>query len=305
MSKIIGIDLGTTNSCVSVMEGKEPVVIPNSEGKRTTPSVIAFVDGGEIKVGDPAKRQAVTNPTKTVYSVKRFMGNKFSESNIEDVTVQLYGSSKDVLIKLKDEEIFKKNNINNFLNDIFSDESFTISKLEYVGAQVGSELREKGEWAMLIALFSILIYVAIRFELIYGLGAITALIHDVIITLGVFSLFELTFDLSVLAAILAVIGYSLNDSIVVFDRIRENNIILRKLSILDVLDKSINQTLSRTLVTSLTTLLVIISLLIFGGDAVKNFSIAMFIGIIVGTYSSIFVASTSLSYFGIQRPEDS
>ena len=231
--------------------------------------------------------------------------NKFSESSIEDVTVQLYGSSKDVLIKLKDEEIFKKNNINNFLNDIFSDESFTISKLEYVGAQVGSELREKGEWAMLIALFSILIYVAIRFELIYGLGAITALIHDVIITLGVFSLFELTFDLSVLAAILAVIGYSLNDSIVVFDRIRENNIILRKLSILDVLDKSINQTLSRTLVTSLTTLLVIISLLIFGGDAVKNFSIAMFIGIIVGTYSSIFVASTSLSYFGIQRPEDS
>ena len=231
--------------------------------------------------------------------------NKFSESNIEDVTVQLYGSSKDVLIKLKDEEIFKKNNINNFLNDTFSDESFTISKLEYVGAQVGSELREKGEWAMLIALFSILIYVAIRFELIYGLGAITALVHDVIITLGVFSLFELTFDLSVLAAILAVIGYSLNDSIVVFDRIRENNIILRKLSILDVLDKSINQTLSRTLVTSLTTLLVIISLLIFGGDAVKNFSIAMFIGIIVGTYSSIFVASTSLSYFGIQRPEDS
>jgi len=231
--------------------------------------------------------------------------NKFSESNIEDVTVQLYGSSKDVLIKLKDEEIFKKNNINNFLNETFSDESFTISKLEYVGAQVGSELREKGEWAMLIALFSILIYVAIRFELIYGLGAITALIHDVIITLGVFSLFELTFDLSVLAAILAVIGYSLNDSIVVFDRIRENNVILRKLSILDVLDKSINQTLSRTLVTSLTTLLVIISLLIFGGDAVKNFSIAMFIGIIVGTYSSIFVASTSLSYFGIQRPEDS
>ena len=231
--------------------------------------------------------------------------NKFSESNIEDVTVQLYGSSKDVLIKLKDEEIFKKNNINNFLNDIFSDESFTISKLEYVGAQVGSELREKGEWAMLIALFSILIYVAIRFELIYGLGAITALIHDVIITLGVFSFLDLTFDLSVLAAILAVIGYSLNDSIVVFDRIRENNIILRKLSILDVLDKSINQTLSRTLVTSLTTLLVIISLLIFGGDAVKNFSIAMFIGIIVGTYSSIFVASTSLSYFGIQRPESS
>ena len=230
---------------------------------------------------------------------------KFFDNNIEDVTVQLYGSSKDVLIKLKDEDIFKKDNINNFLSNIFAGSEYTISKLEYVGAQVGSELREKGEWAMLIALFSILIYVAIRFELIYGLGAITALIHDVIITLGFFSLFSLTFDLSVLAAILAVIGYSLNDSIVVFDRIRENNIILRKLSIFDVLNKSINQTLSRTLVTSLTTLLVIISLLLFGGDAVKNFSIAMLIGIIIGTYSSIFVASSSLSYFGIKRPEES
>ena len=230
---------------------------------------------------------------------------KFFDNNIEDVTVQLYGSSKDVLIKLKDEDIFKKDNINNFLSNIFVGSEYTISKLEYVGAQVGSELREKGEWAMLIALFSILIYVAIRFELIYGLGAITALIHDVIITLGFFSLFSLTFDLSVLAAILAVIGYSLNDSIVVFDRIRENNIILRKLSIFDVLNKSINQTLSRTLVTSLTTLLVIISLLLFGGDAVKNFSIAMLIGIIIGTYSSIFVASSSLSYFGIKRPEES
>ena len=231
--------------------------------------------------------------------------NKFSQNNIDDVSVQLYGSSKDILLKLKDDKLFQQKNINNYLNEIFSDNTFTISKLEYVGSQVGSELREKGEWAMLIALFSILIYVAMRFELIYGLGAITALIHDVIITLGIFSFFDLTFDLSVLAAVLAVIGYSLNDSIVVFDRIRENNIVLRKLSIVDVLDKSINQTLSRTLVTSLTTLLVIFSLLIFGGDAVRNFSIAMFIGIVVGTYSSIFVASASLSYFGIKRPEES
>lgn len=231
--------------------------------------------------------------------------NKFSQNNIGDVSVQLYGSSKDILLKLKDDKLFHQKNINNYLNEIFAGNIFTISKLEYVGSQVGSELREKGEWAMLIALFSILIYVAMRFELIYGLGAITALIHDVIITLGIFSFFDLTFDLSVLAAILAVIGYSLNDSIVVFDRIRENNIVLRKLSIVDVLDKSINQTLSRTLVTSITTLLVIFSLLLFGGDAVRNFSIAMFIGIVVGTYSSIFVASASLSYFGIKRPEES
>ena len=229
---------------------------------------------------------------------------KLYENNLSDVSVQLYGSSSEILIKLRDEEMFKKININNYINEIFKDDTFIITKLEYVGAQVGSELRDKGEWAMLIALFSILIYVALRFELIYGLGAISALVHDVIITLGIFSLFNLTFDLSVLAAILAVIGYSLNDSIVVFDRIRENNIILRKLSIFDVLDKSINQTLSRTLVTSLTTLLVIISLLMFGGNAVENFAIAMLIGIIIGTYSSIFIASASLSYFGITRPEE-
>ena len=231
--------------------------------------------------------------------------NKLYENNLNDVSVQLYRSNSEILIKLRDEELFKKTNINNYINETFKSDAFIITKLEYVGAQVGSELRDKGEWAMLIALFSILIYVALRFELIYGLGAISALVHDVIITLGVFSFFNLTFDLSVLAAILAVIGYSLNDSIVVFDRIRENNIILRKLSIFDVLDKSINQTLSRTLVTSLTTLLVIISLLIFGGNAVENFSIAMLIGIIVGTYSSIFIASISLSYFGITRPEES
>ena len=229
---------------------------------------------------------------------------KLYENNLSDVSVQLYGSSSEILIKLRDEEIFKKININNYINEIFKDDTFIITKLEYVGAQVGSELRDKGEWAMLIALFSILIYVALRFELIYGLGAISALVHDVIITLGIFSFFNLTFDLSVLAAILAVIGYSLNDSIVVFDRIRENNIVLRKLSIFDVLDKSINQTLSRTLVTSLTTLLVIISLLMFGGNAVENFAIAMLIGIIIGTYSSIFIASASLSYFGITRPEE-
>ena len=229
---------------------------------------------------------------------------KLYENNLSDVSVQLYGSSSEILIKLRDEEIFKKININNYINEVFKNDTFIITKLEYVGAQVGSELRDKGEWAMLIALFSILIYVALRFELIYGLGAISALVHDVIITLGIFSFFNLTFDLSVLAAILAVIGYSLNDSIVVFDRIRENNIILRKLSIFDVLDKSINQTLSRTLVTSLTTLLVIISLLMFGGNAVENFAIAMLIGIIIGTYSSIFIASASLSYFGITRPEE-
>lgn len=229
--------------------------------------------------------------------------NRMKSVGIDDASIQLYGSSQDIIVKLKDDTIFENKNVNNYLIEIFSDKKYEIKKLEYVGSQVGEELREKGEWAMLVALFSILIYVAIRFELIYGLGAITALIHDVVIMLGIFSFFELSFDLSVLAAVLAVIGYSLNDSIVVFDRIRENNIALRKLNIDDVLNTSINQTLSRTIVTSLTTLFVIISLLIFGGSAVQNFSIAMLIGIIIGTYSSIFIASSSLSYYGIKRPE--
>ena len=159
-------------------------------------------------------------------------------------------------------------------------------------------MREKGEWAMLVALLSILVYIGFRFEFIYGIGAIIALIHDVIITLGFFSIFQIEFNLSVLSAALAVIGYSLNDTIVVYDRIRENTRIVKTDHYDNLLNNSVNQTLSRTVITSLTTMFVLISLYLLGGAAVELFALAMMIGILVGTYSSIFIASTSLLLLG-------
>ena len=223
----------------------------------------------------------------------------FEENGITDSVMQSFGSNNEIIIKLKEESNFNKESVNVFLVDTLSETyPFEILKLEFVGAQIGDELREKGEWAMLVALLSILVYIGFRFELLFGVGAIIALIHDVIITLGFFSLFQIEFDLSVLSAILAVIGYSLNDTIVVYDRIRENINIVKTDSYEYILNISINQTLTRTLITSLTTMFVLISLYVLGGSAVEYFALAMMIGILVGTYSSIFVASTSLYFLG-------
>lgn len=225
--------------------------------------------------------------------------NKFIEHGVEDSVIQYFGSNKEVIIKLKEDTDFNKESVNEFLiKSLKTDHNFQILKLEFVGSQIGSELRDKGEWAMLIALFSILLYIGLRFEFLYGIGAIIALIHDVIITLGFFSITQLQFDLSVLSAVLAVIGYSLNDTIVVYDRIRENSRAIRQESYEETLNISINQTLSRTVITSLTTLFVLFSLLLLGGIAVEYFAIAMIVGILVGTYSSIFIASTSLFLLG-------
>ena len=223
----------------------------------------------------------------------------FEENGVTDSVMQSFGSNNEIIIKLKEESNFNKESVNVFLVDTLSETyPFEILKLEFVGAQIGDELREKGEWAMLVALLSILVYIGFRFELLFGVGAIIALIHDVIITLGFFSLFQIEFDLSVLSAILAVIGYSLNDTIVVYDRIRENINIVKTDSYEYILNISINQTLTRTLITSLTTMFVLISLYTLGGSAVEYFALAMMIGILVGTYSSIFVASTSLYFLG-------
>ena len=225
--------------------------------------------------------------------------DKFIEHGVEDSVIQYFGSNKEVIIKLKEDTEFNKESVNEFLiKSLKTDNDFQILKLEFVGSQIGSELRDKGEWAMLIALFSILLYIGLRFEFLYGIGAIIALIHDVIITLGFFSITQLQFDLSVLSAVLAVIGYSLNDTIVVYDRIRENSRVIRQDSYEETLNISINQTLSRTIITSLTTLFVLFSLLLLGGIAVEYFAIAMIVGILVGTYSSIFIASTSLFLLG-------
>ncbi len=176
-------------------------------------------------------------------------------------------------------------------------------RVEFVGPQVGDELANQGGLAMIYALIGILIYVAFRFKWQFSLGSIVALVHDVVITLGMFAVFQFDFSLSVLAAVLAVIGYSLNDTIVVFDRIRENFRKMRKGDRFDVVNAAINDTLPRTILTSLTTLFVVLTLFIFGGEVLHGFSIALLIGIIVGTYSSIFIASPSVLMLGIQRED--
>ena len=169
-----------------------------------------------------------------------------------------------------------------------------LKRVEFVGPQVGAELRDQGGLGMLVALFMILFYVAFRFQYKFALGAVSALGHDVVIILGLFSIFGWDFDLTVLAALLAVIGYSLNDTIVVSDRIRENFRTHRELGPQDMIDRSLNQTLGRTIVTSLTTLLVLFSLFIFGGEMIKGFSLALILGVDVGTYSSIYVVANML-----------
>jgi preprotein translocase subunit SecF len=178
-----------------------------------------------------------------------------------------------------------------------------LRRVEFVGPQVGDELTEDGGLALLYSMFGILIYVAWRFEYKFALGSVTALAHDVLITLGFFSLLQLEFDLTVLAAILAVIGYSLNDTIVVYDRIRENFRLLRKGSAEEVMNISLNQTLSRTIMTSLTTLLVLIALAVLGGEIIHNFAIALTVGVVIGTYSSIFVANPLVLALGVSKED--
>lgn len=223
----------------------------------------------------------------------------FSNNSVENSVVQYYGSQKEVIIKLQESSSYDQNNINNFISEVLKNYKYKIQKLDFVGSQIGSELRTKGEWAMLVALISILVYIGFRFEFLYGIGAILALIHDVLITVGIFSILQLQFDLSVLSALLAVIGYSLNDTIVVYDRIRENANLMYSDKPENILNRSINQTLSRTLITSLTTLFVLFSLLIFGGIAVEYFAIAMIIGVLVGTFSSIYIAGASLYFLKV------
>lgn len=219
--------------------------------------------------------------------------------------VQTFGTSRDVLIRLPpseddDNPAMLSNRVLNALRDGGPDDP-DLRRVEFVGPAVGEELREQGGLAMIYALAGILIYVAVRFEWRFSIGSVLALVHDVLITLGIFSLLQMEFDLGVLAAVLAVIGYSLNDTIVVYDRIRENFRVLRKQGTEQVMNNAVNKTLARTIVTSMTTLLVLFSLAILGGAALQNFSIALIIGVIVGTYSSIFIAATAALLLGVDR----
>ena len=221
-------------------------------------------------------------------------------AGFDRAVVQHFGSAQDVLVRIKPDDRPQSELSNQVLETLRgSSQELQLRRVEYVGPQVGEELRDDGGLAMLYALGLILIYVALRFEYRFSFGAVIALIHDVILTIGFFSLTQIEFDLTVLAAILAVIGYSLNDTIVVFDRIRENFRALRRQSSTEVLNVSINQTLSRTLMTSLTTLLVLFALFFFGGEVIHAFSIALIVGVIIGTYSSIYVAGSSLLVLGV------
>jgi preprotein translocase subunit SecF len=228
-----------------------------------------------------------------------------SAGGITKATVQYYGTQHDVLIRLS---LHHGTTVRAELSDRILDllkhqGEVKLRRIEFVGPQVGESLREDGGLAMVYALIGILIYVALRFEYRFSLGSVLALVHDVIITLGFFSATQFEFDLSVLAAILAVIGYSLNDTIVVFDRIRENFRKIRKRSVIEVMNLSINETLSRTILTGGTTLLVLIVLVFLGGSALYGFSLALIVGILIGTYSSIYVASTAALMLGVSRTD--
>jgi preprotein translocase subunit SecF len=218
------------------------------------------------------------------------------KAGLDDAVVQHFGTASDVLVRLPprtgEDSGVLGDQILQALNSA-SDTEVEMRRQEFVGPQVGDELRDDGGLAMLIALAFILVYVMARFEYRFALGAIAAVVHDVIIVMGCFALFQWDFDLTVLAAVLAVIGYSLNDTIVVFDRIRENFRKMRKDSPIVVINTSLNQTLSRTLMTSVTTLMVVLAMFFLGGELIHSFSLALIIGILVGTYSSIYVASTA------------
>jgi preprotein translocase subunit SecF len=231
---------------------------------------------------------------------------KLEQNGYADAIVQNFGSIHDILIRLPVHAAENMAELSNRIVDALQADHETIidvRRVEFVGPQVGEELTEQGGLAMLYALIGILIYVSFRFEYRFAIGSVVALVHDVILTLGFFSVTQLEFDLTVLAAILAIIGYSLNDTIVVFDRIRETFLKMRKGTSEEIVNRALNDTLSRTLMTSITTLLVVTSLFIFGGEVIHAFSIALLIGILIGTYSSIYIASNTILAMGISKAD--
>lgn len=228
------------------------------------------------------------------------------QSGFPEAVAQHFGTAKDILIRIAPQKGKTNAEISSTVMTALrgvEEADVNMRRVEFVGPQVGDELANDGGLAMLYALICILIYVGFRFEYRLAFGSVIALVHDVIITLGAFSVFQLDFDLTVLAAILAVIGYSLNDTIVVFDRIRENFRKMRKGSSVDIVNTSLNQTLSRTMMTSFTTLLVLFALFAVGGELIHGFATALIIGIVIGTYSSIYVASASALSLGISRED--
>jgi len=224
-----------------------------------------------------------------------------ADAGFEDAQVQLFGSDSDVLVRLPPQDDSDPDALREQLRSTVAvgTSGVDLRRVEFVSPQVGSELTERGSLAMIIALLLIFVYVMIRFQWKFAAGAVSALVHDVIITVGFFSLFQFPFDLTVVAAVLAVIGYSLNDTVVAFDRIRENFFKLRGVEPEESMNTSINEMLARTLITGLTTLIVLVALLLFGGESIAPFSIALIVGIVVGTYSSIYTASAIALLLGV------
>ena len=228
--------------------------------------------------------------------------DQLSDEGYSDSVVQEYGSVRDVLVRIPGDDPALGNRVAAIL-DQNHDGSIEVKRVEFVGPQVGERLREQGGLGMLMALGLVMLYIAFRFQFKFSVGAVLALAHDSIIVLGLFSFLQLQFDLTVLAAILAVVGYSLNDTIIVYDRVRENFRKLRKGEPDEVINVSLTQTLGRTLATSGTTLMVLISLFLFGGEMINGFATALIVGVGVGTYSSIYIASNILLYMKISRED--
>ncbi|WP_420933414.1 protein translocase subunit SecF [Alteromonas sp. A081] len=230
---------------------------------------------------------------------------QLNNADFEDAIVQNFGSSQEVLIRIAPRDGVKAVTIGNQVVDALRADGTTVEmrRIEFVGPNVGEELTEQGGLAMLVALICILVYVAMRFEWRFALGSVSALAHDVVLTLGLFSVLQIEFDLTVLAAVLAVIGYSLNDTIVVSDRIRENFRKIRKGEPIDIINTSLTQTLNRTIITSLTTVLVLVALFYKGGALIHGFATALLFGVVVGTYSSVYIASSVALALGISKED--
>lgn len=214
------------------------------------------------------------------------------EAGYSSAVVVAYGADTDVMVRIQGDAANLAQQVSQVLSA--GDRDVMVKQASFIGPQIGEELRDDGGLGMLFALAVVMVYVALRFQFKFSIGAVAALVHDVIIVLGIFSLFQLDFDLTVLAAILAVIGYSLNDTIVVYDRVRENFRIVRDMSVVEIINYSLTQTLGRTLMTSGTTIVVLLALFFVGGEMIHNFATALLIGVCVGTYSSIYVASSIL-----------
>jgi preprotein translocase subunit SecF len=229
--------------------------------------------------------------------------NELVKAGYHEAVVQNFGATTDLLVRMPGEDPQLGHQVAEALQKVGGDNPASVKRVEFVGPQVGEELRDQGGLGMLMALAGIMIYLAFRFQWKFGVGAIVSLIHDVVVTVGILAYFQVTFDLTVLAAVLAIIGYSLNDTIVVFDRVRENFRVLRKATLIENINISTTQTLLRTMATSISTLLAIAALMIFGGDNLWGFSLALFIGVLAGTYSSIYIANVVLIWLNLSSED--